>query len=231
MLSRFLPESYRRERLLKKVTHPVAQAYLSTPLPDKKASVFDVDYLALDFETTGLNAKKEAILSIGYTHIQKGRVTFKDNWHQIIRLNFPLPASSVVVHQITDDRMKDGEALHDALDVLVKDMMGKVVLVHYWPIEFNFLRAAMKRVYGVELPFYMVDTMELARRRMQSPGSMLASNALRLGNLRRDHELPRYGAHHALEDAIATAELFLVEAEHLLERNGKCCLKDILSVS
>lgn len=231
MLSRFLPESYRRERLLKKVTHPVAREYLETPLPSKKAGVFDVEYLALDFETTGLNAKKEAILSIGHTCIQNQRVILKKNHHQIIRLNVPLPASSVVVHQITDDRMKDGEALHDALDELVRNMMGRVLVVHYWPIEFNFLRAAMRRVYGVELPFYMVDTMELARRRVQSPGAMLASNALRLGNLRRDHELPRYGAHNALEDAVATAELFLVEIAQMQARNSARCLKDILSVS
>lgn len=230
MLNRYFPEKFRRERLLKKTDHPVAQAYLKTPLPNKKASVFDVDYLTLDFETTGLNAKKEAILSMGYTRVHQGRVLLKENKHQIIRLNFPLPAESVVVHQITDDRMQTGVPLHDALDELVQHMMGKVLLVHYWPIEYNFLRSAMQRVYGVALPFYVVDTMELARRRLQSPGAVMASNALRLGNLRREYDLPRYGAHHALEDSIATAELFLAEVAEMQSRNGARCLKDILSV-
>lgn len=32
----------------------------------------DVDYLVLDFETTGLDARKDAILSMGYTEIRQG---------------------------------------------------------------------------------------------------------------------------------------------------------------
>ncbi|PID34184.1 MAG: DNA polymerase III subunit epsilon [Thiotrichales bacterium] len=214
--------------LLSKVTHPAARKYLETPLPDKKSDLNDVEFLALDFETTGLDPRSEAILSMGYTQMKGGRLRMCDCQHRVVRLNIPLPPESVVIHQITDDRMQAGMAMHDALHELVEVMAGRVLLVHYANIERTFLQAAMKRVYGRALPFMMVDTLALEKRRLDRLQQPITSNQLRLANLREQYHLPRYGAHDALEDAIATAELFMAELGELRSRNPKLKLGDLL---
>lgn len=201
--------------LLKKIHHETARRYLETPLPDKKTPVEAVNFLALDFETTGLNPKKEAILSMGYTRMSAMRVSIRHSRHQVISLNTPLPSESVKIHQITHDRMLAGIPMHEALHELVEEMCGRVLLVHYAPIERQFLQAAMKRVYGHALPFLMVDTLALEKRQLDRRHQPIASNQLRLANLREQYGLPRYGAHDALEDAIATTELFMAECSHL----------------
>ncbi len=151
-----------------------------------------------------------------------------DCQHRVVRLNIPLPPESVVIHQITDDRMQAGMAMHDALHELVEVMAGKVLLVHYANIERTFLQAAMKRVYGHALPFMMVDTLALEKRRLDRLQQPITSNQLRLANLREQYHLPRYGAHDALEDAIATAELFMAELGELKSRNPGLKLGDLL---
>lgn len=211
MFGKWASLAKQQQRLLQTVEHPVARQYLQTPLPDKMDYLDELEFVVLDFETTGLDAKREAILSMGYTSLNTQRIFLRDMTHRIIQLNIALPAESVVVHKITDDRMLEGIHLHDALDELVTRMAGKVLLVHYERIERTFLQAAMKRVYGHALPLVMVDTMAIAHKRLERLQHHIQPNQLRLANLRQSSKLPRYGAHNALEDAIATAELFLVQ--------------------
>ena len=212
--------------LLKRVDHPTIRTYLETPLPTRKTPLEDVEFLSVDFETTGLDSKKEAILSIGYTHLRGGRIMLKESGHRVIRINTPLCEKSVAIHQITHERMEAGIALHDALEELMQILPGKVMLVHCAPIEKGFLAAAIKRVYNCKLPFLWVDTLEIERKRLDRGVTPVQANRLRLANLRSDYHLPRYGGHNALEDAIATAELFMVLMAQ--RENKQVLLRDIL---
>jgi DNA polymerase-3 subunit epsilon len=215
MLWRWFSPEAQKQRLLNKVEHPVARAYLQTPFPEKKHNAWELDYLVLDFETTGLDAGKDAILSMGYTEIRAGRVMLDACIHRIIKLNIPLPPETVVVHKITDDRMNEGMHLHDALHELMERMTGKVLVAHFEHIERTFLQAAMQRVYGQKLPLLMLDTLAIEKRTRERAQRVIIPNEFRLGNLRQAYNLPRYGAHNALQDAIATAELLLAEMSYM----------------
>lgn len=204
-----LPLEWQRKRALRKVTHPVARAYLETPLPDPRRAVRDTEFLALDFETTGLDPNKAKILSIGYVVIRKWKIGLAESGHHLINVGIPLPASSVVVHQITDTDSQAGKRFKEVMDELVEQMKGRVLLVHFAPIERGFLTVATRNLYGASLPFRLVDTMALEKRYMESYAPTITGSDLRLFNLRRRYGLPRYNAHSALEDAIGTAELFL----------------------
>ncbi|PWQ95270.1 hypothetical protein [Leucothrix arctica] len=111
--------------------------------------------------------------------------------YEVIRLKRDLPAQGVVIHQITDDRMKTGVPLHDALDRLLEAVKGKVLLVHYAKIERDFLEAATKRFYGKSLPFLMVDTMQIERRRLERTHQSIQSNQLRLAYLCQQYQLSK----------------------------------------
>jgi len=224
----WLPVERQKRHLLSKVTHPVARRYLEAQFPDKRQDPWLLDYVVLDFETTGLDARKDAILSMGYTDISGGRVRLSGCVHRVIKLNVALPPETVVIHQITDDRMSAGIHLHDALDELVGRITGKVVVVHFAQIEHTFLQAAMERVYGYKLPLLMVDTLAMELRQLQRRDQFIRQNQLRLANLRTQYNLPRYPAHDALQDAIATAELFLAEISYLQQDQSHLRLSDLL---
>ncbi|WP_299870743.1 exonuclease domain-containing protein [uncultured Cocleimonas sp.] len=228
MFSLFTNPDKKRQKLLEKVENEILKDYLSTPMPDLKLPASEVEFLALDFETTGLDANKEAILSIGCTLIKDGRVKLSENSHHFIQVNREIPPESVVIHKITDDRAQTGEHLHNVLEMLLEKMKGRVLLVHYDKIERNFFNAACKEIYGDAPPLLIVDTLAIAQKRQDKLPQGFTPNSLRLFNLRAAYGLPRYNAHSALEDAIATAELFLAQMANGdgLERVR---LKDLLS--
>lgn len=207
-------QEQKRKMLLRRVPDSPLKNYLKVPVPDKNARVFDTEFLALDFETTGLDDANDAILTIGYTLIKQGRVLMKHNGHHLIKINKTIPEKSVVIHKITDDRVHEGAHLHDVMEMLLQNMAGRVLLVHFARIEKGFLNAACQQIYGYKPPFLFVDTFDIEKRRLLRTQPEATPNMLRLFNIRERYSLPRYNAHSALEDSIATAELFLAQVVH-----------------
>ncbi len=219
MFSRLLPPNLYRSYLSTRLRQGPLARYLQHPFPSRGQTVEATEFLALDFETTGLDVRKDAILSAGYTLIRNGRVVLGENGHHIVRVEKTLSRESVIIHKITDDRMRHGMPLGALMDILLEKLAGRVLLVHYAPVETGFLNAASRRLYGHGLPLMIADTMAIERRRLERRHIPIEPGKLRLFNLRREYGLPRYNAHSALEDAIATAELFLAQTAHM--GNGK----------
>lgn len=218
-------EKKRLDLVNKAPQDPGLQRYLHCAFPLRKTPIQALSFLALDFETTGLDANSEAILSVGYTVIEDMRVKLGLSDHHVVRINREIPPESIVIHGITDDRMNDGQHLHTVMDELLAAMAGRVVLVHYDAVEKNFLQAYCQRQYGFTIPMMMLDTLAIEQRYRQKHGLGAGSNQLRLFNLRTHYGLPRYKAHNAMTDAIATAELFLAQ----LSRRAQPRLKDLMS--
>ena len=108
-------------------------------------------------------------------------------------------------------------------------MTGKVLVAHHHKIEHDFLQQLSMQLYGHRLPLLMVDTLQLEAKRLQRSQQPIQANQLRLFNLRKQYNLPRYHAHNALEDALATAELLLAQISHRQLQGYQLKLKDILS--
>lgn len=201
--------------------------YLTTPMPDMKQPALDVDYLVLDFETTGLNPWQDHIISLGYTHIHAGRIQLKQSCHMLIKTNKKLSSDNVSIHQITDDALRQGIDVKSMMEQLLEQLAGKALAVHYQKIEHDFLQQLSQQLYGHRLPLCVVDTLQIEQRHLQRLNRPIQPNQLRLFNLREQYNLPRYHAHNALEDALATAELLLAQIKHRQRQGYPLKLKDI----
>lgn len=175
--------------------------------------VAETPLVAMDFETTGLDPRHDEIVSIGLVPFDSRRIYCRDAKHWIVNPAKALDERSVTIHHITHAEIQDAPDFSMIVDELLQELAGKVVVVHYRQIERGFLsRALMQRINeGIEFP--VIDTMALEKRALaerqgligrllqQSPGS------LRLPDCRTRYSLPAYHLHHAMTDALATAEL------------------------
>ncbi len=227
MFERILGKDYARRKALDKVNGGPLHDFLATPFPDKRQSCDDTEIVSLDLETTGLDPKKDAILSIGLVHMQHMRIRLDTSWHEIIRIDREIPEESAVIHHITDDRTAEGRPLAEVLPLLLRRLAGKVMLVHYANIEQNFLDAACREMYGAPFVVPTIDTLMLAQRLYERRNHTVEAGDLRLFNLRPRYNLPRYKAHNALSDALATAELFLAMSAEMAPR--KCAIGQFLT--
>lgn len=210
----FMSLQDKRQYLAEKVPEGALKHYLSTPLPSQNTTVQELDILSVDFETTGLNAAFEQLLSIGFVNIKQGQIDLSSCYHQVIKTKGKLKKANVAVHQITDAEKNQGTALKAAVDKLLNAMAGKVLLVHFSQIERQFLNQACFELYGVKPPLLMIDTLAIAKKRFDMSDVPYDPSRLRLVNLRNNYQLPSFYAHNALNDAIATGELLLAELFH-----------------
>ncbi len=217
----------KRKQLLKKAPKGALRDYLSVPLPDINNRIDKVEILAVDFETTGLNAKQDKLLSVGFITLKKQQISLKTSYHQIIKTKEQLEESNVIIHHITDSQKEQGKALAVVVETLLKALAGKVMLVHFARIEREFLTEACYELYGMAPIFPMIDTLALAKRRLDKRDVAYDPSELRLTSLRNNFQLPEHHAHNALNDAIATAELFMAQMSKA-NKDGKTTLKDVL---
>ena len=214
-LARLLPLDYRRRRLHRRAPPGPLRDFLATPFTDIHQDYRDADYVALDLETSGLDSHTDHILSIGHVSLHARHVLLGTARHILLKTPATLEAANVGIHRLTDDMLAGGQTLTMALHSLLPELAGKVLIAHHAQVEIRFLRAACQQVFGAEWLMPVVDTQYLAQRRLDRRHAVYQPAALRLASLREAYHLPRYPAHHALTDAIATAELFLAETARM----------------
>jgi DNA polymerase-3 subunit epsilon len=202
--------------------------YLKTPFPKPAKDYRDVEFLAVDLETTGLDPRRDDILSVGYVIVQGNRIDLGGARHRLVRTARAIPEASAIIHQITDDQAAQGGLLDDVLAELLEVLAGKVMIAHHATVEKGFLADACQRVYGVNLPVSTVDTQVLAKRSFERRHIAYKGGDLRLHALSERYNLPRYSAHNALSDALGAAELFLAQVAHS-EGGRKVRLRDLLT--
>lgn len=215
------PERFRV--LAASATDARLRAYYRAGVPDGHTPLAQVPLLALDVETTGLDLAVDEVLSIGTVPLGLDRIRASEARHWVLRPRAPLGAEAVALHHITDQQVRRAPDLDDVLDEVLAQMTGRVLVVHCRDIERLFLDKAVRQRLGQGIEFAVIDTMELEARLYRRPvpwwrrwwgRPQEAPVSIRLSPSRQRYGLPRYRLHHALTDALATAELFQAQVAH-----------------
>lgn len=212
-LTRARHERARRRYARHPFPEPVLQRLLDSAWPDPDARWDEVDWLAIDLETTGLDPKTGYIISFGWVAVDQGRVRLDTARHLLIDSR-NLVGDSATIHHIRDTDRSEGVDLPSALRMLARSLTGRLAVMHHAPLDTGFLRAAFREQFGMDWVQPTADTLVLEKKRMFQREQTLPGNVLRLNRCRERYGLPETGAHNALEDALGCAELFMAWARH-----------------
>jgi DNA polymerase-3 subunit epsilon len=180
----------------------------------KKQPFDQLRYLVIDMEMTGLDAAENSIISAGTVVIDQGRIQLGSAEHRYF-----LPTSIMAedvsetahIHLITDHkRVSEGQLLQHWLEELNERLLADAWVFHHARIDMSFLKINAAR-FGLRLPKVKIyDTAAYEQKRR--PDEHLQSyEQLNLNSCRKRYNLPPFRQHHALSDAIATAELWLAQ--------------------
>lgn len=155
-------------------------------------------FVALDLETTGLDAKRDQIIEIGAVRFQGNQIL-----DQFITFVNPGRAIPLRIQQLTGIRNSD-VVKAPTLAAIAPELLAFVgadvtaVVAHNAGFDMGFLRAA-----GIHFQRPVLDTFELATVLLPNAGSYS------LAELCRTLQIQLGEAHRALDDTLATAELFM----------------------
>jgi DNA polymerase-3 subunit epsilon len=183
-------------------------------LPAGRSCVTDLELVALDFETTGLDAQRDDVVAAGWVRIVRGRIVLASVRELRVRPTRPEGVGqSATIHGIVDSDLENAVDTRGLLEHLLPDLDGCVVVAHAAAIERAFLGRLLREHRGVPLPNPFVDTMSIERRLLQAGGVQVREQHgdLALDACRRRRGLPGYTQHSAAADALACAELLLAQ--------------------
>ena len=170
----------------------------------------DDTYVVFDIETTGLSKEKEMITEIGAVKVADGKII--DRFSTFVNPQRPISAEITKLTGITDDMVKDAPTIENVLPEFLKFCEDTVLVAHNASFDTGFIRIAAERAGLGELHHTIVDTLELARALLPE------LNKHKLDIVCEHLGVTLNGHHRAVNDAEATAEVFIKFLDMLAEK-------------
>ena len=164
-------------------------------------------FVVFDIETTGLSPKECKITEIGAIKIEHGEIT--DKFSQLINPGVPIPPNITDLTGITDEMVADKPHIDSVLPEFLEFCHGCAVVAHNAQFDCGFIRYNAAEL-NLEFHSKTVDTLKISRELFPNERKhSLDAICKRLGVSLENH-------HRAVDDATATAEIFLkfVELAH-----------------
>jgi DNA polymerase III subunit epsilon len=209
-----LLERMRLARARRACSLPLQRRLLEQPLPSGATRVANLEMIALDFETTGLDAERDHIIAAGWVLIRGDRIVLATAREVRVRNGSPGGVGqSAVIHGILDSDLDDAGGTEALVEALLPELAGRAIVAHAAVIERGFLAALLRRMGGVPLPNPFIDTMALERHLVEGSGGKVRElhGDLTLDASRERRGLTDHQRHSAGSDAVAAAELLLAQ--------------------
>lgn len=202
----------RCRRLANACRQPVLRSYLESCAGLDIGRIDQTPLIAADLELTGMDPGSDRIIAMGWTLLDRGRIRLGSNRHLLIHPEDQSVGTSAAYHELLDNEVAEGEPLEEGLEELFAAAQGRVWIFHHAGLDIAFLKKACARWAGLLPGFIVLDTLRIEYRLRKRREVPVKHGDLQLAQIRSLYGLPRYTAHNALSDAVATAELMLAIA-------------------
>ena len=159
------------------------------------------DYVALDFETTGLNPSEDHIIEYGAVRVRNHQII--ESYDCFVKIEDKLNPFIAELTKIDDELLnKKGIDEEEALDKFLNWLGDDVVLGQNVAFDLSFLLSTTMRFHKETPQNDYLDTLSFSRVLLPN----LAHH--RLSNLCEYYDIDNKQAHRALSDCIATKEVY-----------------------
>ncbi len=190
---------------------------MKNPLPEMP--IDELEFLAVDVETTGLSASAgDRICEIGAVKLRGMQMV--ESYGTLVNPLRPISPGASAVNRITDEMVADAPPF-PAVARRLAGMMRNVILLGYnLPFDLSFLRTELRSA-GLPPPANpVIDALALARQLLPGLQRYPQDNVAAIVGISRAVR------HRALEDAKTTAALFILFAS-MVKAHGYHTLADL----
>jgi DNA polymerase-3 subunit epsilon len=181
-----------------------------------------VDLASLDFEATGLDFRRDTIISFGVVPIHRGRVEVGEALYQLVDPGeIPPSRESVTIHGLRPLDLRDAPTLEAARRALRGALDGRYLVTWWAGVEAAFL----DRLFGGGARSWLRRAIDVRRLVIDLEGT--SAGELTLVGAAERFGVPIASPHHALDDALVTAQLFLITASRMAA-GGRGRIRDLV---
>ena len=190
------------------------EAYLVDDLQDiainEKGQKLDGTFVVFDLETTGFSPIQDKIIEIGAVKVENGRIT--DKFSTFVNPKIPIPFKITQLTSITDSMVMEAPEIETVLPQFLEFIGDAVLVAHNASFDVGFIEQNC-RYQDIQPDFTSVDTVAMARILLPTLAKFKLNIVAKALNISLENH------HRAVDDAGATAEIFVKFIQMLHERD------------
>ena len=189
------------------------EGYLVDDMKDlvehSRGQSFSDSYVVFDIETTGFSPEKNKIIEIGAVKVVNGQIT--DKFSTFVNPDVPIPFEIEQLTGINDNMVLSSPGIEVILPQFLEFCKDCALVAHNASFDVSFIswQAALQ---GLEFEPTVLDTVAIARQLLPS------LNRFKLDTVAKALNISLENHHRAVDDAGATAEIFVKFVEMLRAR-------------
>ena len=166
------------------------------------------EYICLDCETSGLNPRKDEILSIGAVHIKGNKILMRKTFYLFVKPSKHIAEESIKIHQIRPIDLENGLDPQNAIYQLLDFIGSRPIVGYYIKFDVAIISKYTKKFIGTKLPNETIEVSSMYYKTIRKRSDYQFVD-LRFDTILKKLDIPILGKHDALNDALMTAMIFL----------------------
>ena len=166
------------------------------------------EYVCFDCETTGLNPKKDDIVSIGAVIIKNNTIVSSKKFVKFVKPKTKLQAEAIKIHHIRECDLEDAEDINDVVEEFLNFIGNRTLVGYYLEFDIAMINKYTKPKFGITLPNKAIEVSGIYYD--YKIESVPQGNVdLRFDKIMKELNIPSLGKHDAYNDAIMTSMIFI----------------------
>jgi DNA polymerase-3 subunit alpha (Gram-positive type) len=186
---------------------------------DTEATLED-EFTVFDIETTGLSNINDEIIEIGAVKIKEGKII--DTFETFVNPKIPISSFITKLTGIDESMVKDAPSIEEILPKFLEFASNSVLVAHNANFDVSFIKSKAKK-FNLNVNNAVLDTLELSRHLYKDLKNYKLDTLAEHLQVKLEHH------HRAVDDAMATAEIFIKTIDRLKEL-GVEKVKDINAI-
>jgi DNA polymerase-3 subunit epsilon len=179
-----------------------AYRFLFEPAPLNEA-------VSLDCETTGLNTRKDDIVTVAAVKIRGNRILASERFKAIVKPKVKLNPDAIKIHRLREQDVANGRAIEEVLPELLRFIGSRPLVGFYLEFDIAMLNRHVRRLLGIDLPNAQIEVSGSYYERKYGDAPPGTEIDLRFMSILKDLGLPALDQHDAYSDALMTAMMYL----------------------
>lgn len=175
------------------------------------------EWVSVDCETTGLDTRRDEIISIGAVRIVGDRVMTSEALSLLVKPSKAFTADSVRIHRLREQDVAQGLEPEEAMRQLLTFIGSRPLVGYFLEFDVAMINRVLFPMLGVALPQSKIEVSALYHeyKFRQFRGHEQDRHIdLRFDTLMAELDLPQRDAHDAVNDAVMAALAF-IKLRHL----------------
>jgi DNA polymerase III subunit epsilon len=169
--------------------------------------------VAIDCETTGLDRRRDDIVTLAAIPIRGSRILASARYEAIVKPEARMKAEAIKIHRLREGDVAGGRTMAEVLPELMRFIGSRPLVGYYLEFDVAMINKHARRLIGIELPNRRIEVSGLYYERKYGDAPPGVQIDLGFAAILADLGLPILDQHDAFSDALMTAMMYVALAD------------------